>query len=148
MCPSARSIGNITNEIGKRKWTVPTRGRPPRREPDAATGGARRADLRGNGYFMDIVAIINELRTELDRIDGLIAALEGLQSGRRRGRPPKALQALRSGAAPVGSPAVRRAVKAVKKSKRTSSAESAAKKRAERGKEEPTGGSSAAGAGG
>ncbi len=46
---------------------------------------------------MNVVAIINELRQELERIDGLILALESLRSGRKRGRPPKALQALRAG---------------------------------------------------
>lgn len=40
---------------------------------------------------MEIVHIIKELRAELQRIDTLIVALEGLHSGRRRGRPPKAL---------------------------------------------------------
>jgi hypothetical protein len=46
---------------------------------------------------MNVVTIINELRQELERIDGLILALESLRSGRKRGRPPKALQALRAG---------------------------------------------------
>ncbi len=64
---------------------------------------------------MDIVAIIKELRKELERIDGLIIALETLQAGRRRGRPPKALQALRDGVETSASPAARRAAKAVKK---------------------------------
>lgn len=62
---------------------------------------------------MDVVTIINELRRELERIDGLILALEALQSGRRRGRPPKALQALRDGAIAGSSPAARRAAAAV-----------------------------------
>lgn len=44
---------------------------------------------------MDIVAIIGELRKELERIDQLILALDTLQHGRRRGRPPKLLQELR-----------------------------------------------------
>jgi hypothetical protein len=65
---------------------------------------------------MDVVSIINELRKELERIDGLIIALEALQAGRRRGRPPKALQQLRSGSLGNESPATRRAAKAVKKS--------------------------------
>lgn len=64
---------------------------------------------------MDVIAIINELRKELERIDGLIIALESLQAGRRRGRPPKALQQLRAGSLTQESPAARRAVKAVKK---------------------------------
>jgi hypothetical protein len=44
---------------------------------------------------MDVVEIIRELRQELERIDSLILALDSLQSGRRRGRPPKLLQQLR-----------------------------------------------------
>ena len=44
---------------------------------------------------MDVVEIIKELRQELERIDSLILALDTLQSGRRRGRPPKLLQELR-----------------------------------------------------
>ena len=68
---------------------------------------------------MDIVAIIGELRKELERIDGLILALEALQHGRRRGRPPKVLQELQAGGATVyRSPAVRRAASAVKKASR------------------------------
>jgi hypothetical protein len=63
---------------------------------------------------MDVVSIINELRKELERIDGLIIALEALQAGRRRGRPPKALQQLRSGGLSEDSPAARRAAKAAK----------------------------------
>ena len=49
---------------------------------------------------MDIVAIVNELRRELQQIDNLILALDSLQTGRRRGRPPKLLQELRLGAKP------------------------------------------------
>lgn len=65
---------------------------------------------------MDVVSIINELRKELERIDGLIIALEALQAGRRRGRPPKALQQLRTGnLGGDDTPASRRAAKAVKK---------------------------------
>jgi hypothetical protein len=45
---------------------------------------------------MDVVEIIKELRQELERIDSLILALDMLQSGRRRGRPPKLLQQLRA----------------------------------------------------
>ncbi len=63
---------------------------------------------------MNIVAIINELRHELERIDGLILALESLRSGRRRGRPPKALQALRSGASAGSSVNAQKAAAAVK----------------------------------
>ena len=44
---------------------------------------------------MDVIAIIAELRKELERIDQLILALDTLQHGRRRGRPPKLLQELR-----------------------------------------------------
>lgn len=64
---------------------------------------------------MDVVTIISELRRELQRIDGLILALESLQAGRRRGRPPKALQALREGVGPNSSPAAKRAAEVVKK---------------------------------
>jgi len=64
---------------------------------------------------MDIIAIINELRKELERIDGLIVALESLQAGRRRGRPPKALQQLRAGSADHDTPAARQAAKVVRK---------------------------------
>ena len=63
---------------------------------------------------MNVTAIIGELRLELERIDTLILALEALQLGRRRGRPPKALQALRSGAAPGSSPAAQKAAAAVR----------------------------------
>ena len=70
---------------------------------------------------MDVVSIINELRKELERIDGLIVALEALQAGRRRGRPPKALQQLRSGNLGEDSPAARRAAKAAKKAVKKSS---------------------------
>jgi hypothetical protein len=45
---------------------------------------------------MDIQEVVKELRKELERIDGLILALDSLQSGRRRGRPPKLLQQLRA----------------------------------------------------
>ena len=64
---------------------------------------------------MDVIAIINELRRELERIDGLIIALETLQAGRRRGRPPKALQQLREGKLGEDTPVGRRAAKAAKK---------------------------------
>lgn len=63
---------------------------------------------------MNVVAIINELRRELERIDGLILALESLRSGRKRGRPPKALQALRSGIDGNASRVAQRAAAAVK----------------------------------
>lgn len=63
---------------------------------------------------MNVVTIINELRTELERIDGLILALESLRTGRRRGRPPKALQALRAAAVADSSPASQKAAAAVK----------------------------------
>ena len=77
---------------------------------------------------MDIVSIISELRKELERIDGLILALEALQAGRRRGRPPKALQKLRAGPTAEDTPAVRRAAKAVQEA----SAKKAGKKRAKK----------------
>ena len=37
---------------------------------------------------MDVIEIIGELRKELERIDKLILALNSLQTGKRRGRPP------------------------------------------------------------
>jgi hypothetical protein len=79
---------------------------------------------------MDVIGIINELRKELERIDGLIIALESLQAGRRRGRPPKALQQLRAGAVDQESPAARRAAKAVKKATKKAAKKSAGKKKA------------------
>ena len=48
---------------------------------------------------MDVIEIIGELRKELERIDKLILALDSLQTGKRRGRPPKLLQQLREEAA-------------------------------------------------
>ena len=48
---------------------------------------------------MDVIEIIGELRKELERIDKLILALDSLQTGKRRGRPPKLLQQLRQEAA-------------------------------------------------
>jgi len=43
------------------------------------------------GYFVDISKLISDLKTERDRIDQAITALEGLTSSTtRRGRPPKA----------------------------------------------------------
>lgn len=78
---------------------------------------------------MDVVTIINELRKELERIDGLIIALEALQAGRRRGRPPKALQQLKAGKLGEDSPATRRAAKAIRKSTAKKTAKKAAKKR-------------------
>lgn len=84
---------------------------------------------------MNVVAIINELRRELERIDGLILALESLQSGRKRGRPPKALQALRAGVDPGSSRVAQRAAAAVKdsaaasaKGKKTGAGKRASKK--------------------
>lgn len=49
---------------------------------------------------MNISAIVSELKKELARIDSLILALDQLHPGRRRGRPPKLLQELRSGVEP------------------------------------------------
>ena len=88
---------------------------------------------------MDVIGIINELRKELERIDGLIIALESLQSGRRRGRPPKALQQLRAGAMDQESPAARRAAKAVKKAanKKATKKKSAKKKTAKKARKKP-----------
>ena len=65
---------------------------------------------------MNVAAIINELRRELERIDGLILALESLRSGPKRGRPPKALQTLRSGIDADDSQAAQRAAAALKRS--------------------------------
>jgi hypothetical protein len=69
---------------------------------------------------MDIVAIVNELRRELQQIDNLILALDSLQTGRRRGRPPKLLQELRSGAKPgeLSTKRPAKSTKAAKKKKR------------------------------
>ena len=63
---------------------------------------------------MDVIAIIGELRKELERIDKLMLALDTLQTGKRRGRPPKLLQQLRQEAAAQAAPK-KRAKKAPKK---------------------------------
>ena len=63
---------------------------------------------------MDVIEIIAELRKELERIDKLILALDTLQTGKRRGRPPKLLQQLRQEAAAKAAPK-KRAKKAPKK---------------------------------
>lgn len=78
---------------------------------------------------MDVIAIINELRKELERIDGLILALEALQVGRRRGRPPKALQQLRAGTLGQDTPAIRRAARVVQKAVKKAAKTKAAKKK-------------------
>jgi hypothetical protein len=57
---------------------------------------------------MNISAIVSELKKELARIDSLILALDQLHPGRRRGRPPKLLQELRSGAEPGSLSSIRR----------------------------------------
>ncbi len=55
---------------------------------------------------MDVTRIISELRKELDRIDKTILALDSIEPGKRRGRPPKLLQELRAEAkAQKGKPA-------------------------------------------
>ena len=77
---------------------------------------------------MDVIAIINELRKELERIDGLIIALETLQAGRRRGRPPKALQQLREGKLGEDTPVGRRAAKAAKTVKKARKKKAAKRK--------------------
>ena len=64
---------------------------------------------------MDVTQIIGELRKELERIDKLILALDSLQTGKRRGRPPKLLQQLRQEAEAKAAPK-KSAKKAVKKS--------------------------------
>ena len=71
---------------------------------------------------MDILEVIKELRQELERIDGLILALDSMQTGRRRGRPPKLLQQLRA-----SSPSRTRKTRAAKK-RRKKTAKSATKK--------------------
>ena len=53
---------------------------------------------------MDVIAIIGELRKELERIDKLMLALDSLQTGKRRGRPPKLLQQLRQEATATAAP--------------------------------------------
>ena len=63
---------------------------------------------------MDVNQIIAELRKELERIDKLILALDSLQTGKRRGRPPKLLQQLRAEAAAKAAPK-KRAKKSRKK---------------------------------
>ena len=63
---------------------------------------------------MDVIAIIAELRKELERIDKLMLALDSLQTKKRRGRPPKLLQQLRQEAAAKAAPK-KRAKKAPKK---------------------------------
>ncbi len=83
---------------------------------------------------MDVVTIINELRRELERIDALILALESLQSGRRRGRPPKALQDLRAGRVPGNSPATKRAAQAVQEASENSKPKQRRKKAAKKKK--------------
>lgn len=65
---------------------------------------------------MDVIAIIAELRKELERIDKLMLALDSLQTGKRRGRPPKLLQQLRAEAAATAAPK-KRAKKVSKKSR-------------------------------
>ena len=45
---------------------------------------------------MDVTRIISKLRKELERIDKTILALNSLETGKRRGRPPKLLQELRA----------------------------------------------------
>ena len=57
---------------------------------------------------MNISAIVSELKKELARIDSLILALDQLHPGGRRGRPPKLLQELRSGAEPGSLSSIRR----------------------------------------
>jgi len=78
---------------------------------------------------MEIVHIIKELRAELQRIDTLIVALEGLHSGRRRGRPPKALLEFRDESDPPKKAAKKKAAKkkASKKKKKTAGKKAAPK---------------------
>jgi hypothetical protein len=71
---------------------------------------------------MDVVEIIKELRQELERIDSLILALDMLQSGRRRGRPPKLLQQLRAARADAPDVSAIPARKKVKKGRKKTAA--------------------------
>ena len=66
---------------------------------------------------MDVIEIIGELRKELERIDKLILALDTLQTGKRRGRPPKLLQQLREEAA-ANAETKKKPKKAAKKSRK------------------------------
>ena len=66
---------------------------------------------------MDVIEIIGELRKELERIDKLILALDTLQTGKRRGRPPKLLQQLRQEAA-ANAETKKKPKKAAKKSRK------------------------------
>ncbi len=70
------------------------------RPKSAALAATRPAGMKGARPDMDIIAVIGELRKELERIDRLIVALDKLQHGRLGpGRPPKLLQKLRRRAA-------------------------------------------------
>ena len=64
---------------------------------------------------MNVIEIIGELRKELERIDKLILALDTLQTGKRKGRPPKLLQKLRQ-EVEAKAATKKRPKKAVKKS--------------------------------
>jgi hypothetical protein len=86
---------------------------------------------------MDVVEIIKELRQELERIDSLILALDMLQSGRRRGRPPKLLQQLR--AARSGSSDVAKAAAPTRKKTRKRHKAVATKGRKKSAKQNPAG---------
>ena len=79
---------------------------------------------------MDVIEIIGELRKELDRIDKLILALDSLQTGKRRGRPPKLLQQLRQEAAAKTAPEKRAKKVAKKKAAKKKAAKKSVKKKA------------------
>ena len=49
---------------------------------------------------MDLEAILKQLREEREQVDISILAIERLQAGRRRGRPPKWLAEVKAAAEP------------------------------------------------
>lgn len=54
---------------------------------------------------MDLTKVLAQLHAELAHLDAAIESLERLQTeGRRRGRPPKALAALKRASKTVNSP--------------------------------------------
>lgn len=53
---------------------------------------------------MDLTKVLAQLHAELEYLDAAIASLERLKKEGRRGRPPKALSALKRAAKPVHEP--------------------------------------------